>query len=373
VLHIVDTLAVGGAQSILKEYFESRPADPNVHLYVLRASGEQTRIVHANVHVNPSRLRFSMAPLLELRRLVRREGIEVLHCHLFRAQVFGFLLKALFFPRIGLVFHEHGRVVGREGESAAEAFTFRWFLRTATPRVDWFVCISEHTRSKLLDLTGDAARRSSVVGNPIAIRPIGDALERDAVRDALGLAPDAFVLGFASRLIERKGWRDLLEATASLRDLSLFALLAGDGEDREQVESAIRQLGLASRTRLLGRIDWMPRFYRSLDCFVMPSRWEPHGLAHLEAQSFGVPIVVSDVPGLSATVHAEIDAILFKAGDPRDLADCIRRVAQDSALRARLAVAGPRNAGRYTMDGFASQLEQIHAAVRSRTAAPDAV
>lgn len=118
VLHLVDSLGLGGTQTILKDYFESRSGDRTVHLYALRKVPRQTVIAHSNVQVNSSASRFSIAPLFHLRRLVRERGIGILHCHLFRAQVFGFLLKALFFPRITLVFHEHGRAVGREGESA---------------------------------------------------------------------------------------------------------------------------------------------------------------------------------------------------------------------------------------------------------------
>ena len=167
VLHIVDSLAFGGAQSILKDYFESRPDEKTLHLYALRVAPRQVNISHPNVHVDPSSARLSMAPLLELRQMVGWEGIGVLHCHLFRSQVFGYILKTLFFPQVALVFHEHGRVVGREGESALEALMFRLFLRLAWRRVDWFICISDYTRSRLLQLVEGARRRASVVANPI--------------------------------------------------------------------------------------------------------------------------------------------------------------------------------------------------------------
>jgi glycosyltransferase involved in cell wall biosynthesis len=364
VLHVVDTLAIGGAQTILRDYFESRPEDAGMFLYVLRASGEQTRIAHPGVRVNPSSRRFSMAPLNELRRFVVEHGIEVVHCHLFRAQVFGYLLRALYFPKLALIFHEHGRAVGREGESALEASMFKWFLRLAWRRVDWFICISEHTRASLIGLVPGASGRSSVVSNPIPVYPRdGRDLPREAARVELGIPDEAFVVGFASRLVERKGWRDLLEAMKLLQDLPVLCFIAGDGEDRRNAEAAIRDMALESRVRILGHIHWMPRFYRSLDCFVMPSRWEPHGLAHLEAQSFGIPVIVSDVPGLSATVHASLDALLFPQQDTQRLAAHIRTLATDPALRAKLAAAGRANAASYTMASFSERLANIHAAV----------
>jgi glycosyltransferase involved in cell wall biosynthesis len=71
-------------------------------------------------------------------------------------------------------------------------------------------------------------------------------------------------------------------------------------------------------------------------------------------------VVVSDVPGLNATVHAERDALLFKAGDPLALADQVARIAADIALRTRLVEAGRANAAAYTMASFAAGLEQVY-------------
>lgn len=363
ILHAIDSLAVGGAQTILRDYFAAHAGDAALHLYGLRTVPRQMQIEHPNVAVNGSPLRFSLLPLLELRRIVQRNGIGVLHCHLFRAQVFGFLLKRLFFPRITLVFHEHGRVVGREGESSFEEAMFRLFLRVAWRHVDRFICISEHTSSRLLKLIPGAAPTTIVVSNPIPVYPQeGLSVDRVALRRAHGVPKDAFVVGFAARLIERKGWREFLEAMAIVaRRRSVYFLLAGDGEDRARVEARIREPDLARHGRMLGRIEWMEAFYECLDCFVMPSHWEPHGLAHLEAQGFGVPTIVSRVPGLESTVHSEVDSLLFEGGNVAELAACIERLAGDKALRSKLAEGGRANSERFSMDAFASTLDKIYA------------
>jgi L-malate glycosyltransferase len=363
VLHVVDSLDVGGTQTILKGFFESRIDDLAVHLYVMRAFTKQMEIAHSNVGMSRSSLRFSMAPLLDLRRIVRERAIGILHCHLFRAQVFGFLLKTLFFPRITLIFHEHGRVVGQEGESGLEALMFRCFLRVAWRRVDHFICNSDHTRTCLLQVIPGAERNTTVVANPILLDPRkGETQDREAIRRGQAIPDGAFVVGFASRLVERKGWGDFVDAVALLAPtLPVYFLLAGDGEDRDKAVARIRELDLEGRGRMLGLIDWMNRFYGCLDCFVMPSHWEPHGLSHLEAQAFGVPVVVSSVPGLRSTVAGDFDALLFKPGDASSLADCIRRLAEDPAMRERLIAGGLANSARYTMNAFAASLDEIYA------------
>lgn len=363
VLHLVDSLGLGGVQTILKEYFAARPTDPDVFLYALRTVPREIAVEHPNLRTHGSSTRFSLAPLSDLRRIVDDENIMVLHCHLFRAQVFGYLLKCLYFPTIKLVFHEHGRAVGREGESGVEALLFRAFLRIASGRVDRFICISEITRTRLLALAPGAEHKATVVANPIPFYPGRDhLLDRKALRKLRGVPQDAFVVGFASRLVERKGWSDFLGAMALLAPgLPIHFLLAGDGEDRARAQARILELGLQDRGTMLGHIDWMPDFFTILDCFVMPSHWEPHGLAHLEAQSFRLPVVVSRVPGLSSTVHADVDALVFDAGDPRGLADCVHRLAVDLALRERLVVGGVANAKRYSRENFDASIAGVYA------------
>jgi glycosyltransferase involved in cell wall biosynthesis len=367
VLHAVDSLGLGGTQSILKQYFEAHREDRRLHLYALRCLPQQVRIDHPNVLVHARSRRFSLRPLFELRTILSERSVGILHCHLFRSQVFGYLAKLLFAPHLALIFHEHGRAVGREGESGLEAFLFRCFLRIAWRRVERFVCISELTRTRLLQLIPGARDRTTVVANPIPVWPHdAPADTRVEARASLEIPDGSFVVGFASRLVERKGWADFLAAIALLAPRSpIYFLLAGDGEDRVKVEARVAELGIADRGRVLGHVDWMQRFYSALDCFVMPSHWEPHGLAHLEAQSFGVPVIVSRVPGLESTVHADVDALLFKVGDVEDLAECITRLSQDTSLRIGLASAGLANAAHYSMDAFSASLDTLYVTAKS--------
>lgn len=98
VLNIIDSLEVGGAQFFAKWIFEARLDKRDVFLYALRLTSSRVSINHPNVLMDPCARRFSLEPLSRLRRLIRKEGIEVLHCQLFRSQVFGWVLKRLFFP-----------------------------------------------------------------------------------------------------------------------------------------------------------------------------------------------------------------------------------------------------------------------------------
>lgn len=111
-------------------------------------------------------------------------------------------------------------------------------------------------------------------------------------------------LGFAGRLVDKKGVPVLLQAVKRLREQGVdFTLtVAGDGPAEKPLKRLTRCLCLSERVVFLGEVTDMPNFYRSIDVLVMPSLEEPFGLTSVEAATHGVPVIVSRVDGLVGTI-----------------------------------------------------------------------
>ncbi|MFB3787343.1 MAG: glycosyltransferase family 4 protein [bacterium] len=91
--------------------------------------------------------------------------------------------------------------------------------------------------------------------------------------------------------------------------------------------------------------DELPRLYQQMDIVAVPSTWiEPFGITAPEAMASGLPVVASRIGGLQQTVEHEKTGILVEPGDPQALAEALRRLIQDPALRARLGQAGRERA-----------------------------
>jgi glycosyltransferase involved in cell wall biosynthesis len=156
---------------------------------------------------------------------------------------------------------------------------------------------------------------------------------------ALPFAEGDFVVGFAGRIVEEKGWRVLVEALKGLPDGVRLAV-AGEGPDTGELEAA-----LPGRVHLAGLLpkDELWGFYAAIDCLVVPSlsrpRWkEQLGQTVLDGLATGVPVVASASGGLPDAVG---DAgILVPEGDAGALAGALQRLRDDRALRERLADAG---------------------------------
>lgn len=359
VLHLIDSLSAGGAQTSLQALMESGQA-PNHYLVALRQTPDAIPIRKARLYICESGSRFSVRPLFLIRRVIGAHKIQLLHCHLLRSQVLGLFLRQYFFRDLKLVFQEHGQILGSNQDRAAENFVYRAFIRFAASRVDHFVVSSQAARDALVAAAPAIKHKHSLVLAPI--RELTEARgSNSSLRSTLGIRRETFVVGFAGRLIEAKGWRDLVEATSRLRpQRDVFLLLAGEGPDRARMLDLLSQGALADRHRWLGFQQDMRRFFDALDCVVVPSHREAQGLVQIEAQACGIPVVAANVPGMRETLVNEENALLFEVQNATEMAQQINRLIEDRQLRERLVTAGRLNARRFSAAEFAQRLEEVY-------------
>ncbi len=186
-------------------------------------------------------------------------------------------------------------------------------------------------------------RRTQVISNFTRFTP-----KTPASRADLGVPDGAFLISAAGRFVRRKGFHTLIEAVAKTAGAHL--VLAGEGEERDNLESLARSSGVADRVRFLGwQADPGP-FVAASDVFVMPSTHEPLGNVILEAWALGVPVVSSRSEGPLWMMKDGEDGLLFPIEDAAALAGCLTRLRDDPALRAAIA-----EGGRHTLDARFSE------------------
>jgi len=114
---------------------------------------------------------------------------------------------------------------------------------------------------------------------------------------------------------------DVVEIFAKVREkMPAKLVLIGDGPDRGAVEFLVRKKRLQKDVLFLGKLD---RIYEKLglaDLFLLPSQLESFGLAALEAMACEVPVIASDVGGLTEVVEHGVDGYLIDPGDVEDAA-----------------------------------------------------
>lgn len=176
-----------------------------------------------------------------------------------------------------------------------------WIQRKALERSSAVLCVSRDTRARTLAAIGIEPERLTVLPNTVRMAyRIGD---REKARARFGLDHRRALLTVARLDVNDcyKGHLDVVDALPALlaRDSDLVYLVAGEGNDRERLESYVAAKGLSAWVRFMGYVppDDLPDLYRAADVFVMPSTGEGFGIAYLEAMSCGTPAVGLAVGG----------------------------------------------------------------------------
>ena len=335
VCELITELAPAGAERCVYEL--ARRLDParfEVHVAALRggAVAEKLREAGLGVHVIGLRGKWDLPRLVRLPRLLRRIAPDLLHTHLFHADLAGR-------PAARLAGVPHVVHTVHVVELRFRPWRFAW-ARLAAGLCERIVCVSQAVRDQHARRTGLPASGYEVIPNGIdAARYARDEAARSRLRRRWGVGPDEPLAAFVGRLHEQKGVDTLLAAMDLLteRGEGLPLVIAGDGPQRGLVEAsaAVR----SGRARFLGRVDDVPAVLSAADLLAMPSRWEGLPLTAVEAMAAGLPVVAARAPGLTEVVTAEV-GLLVEPDDPSALAAAMLRLARDAELRARLGETG---------------------------------
>jgi glycosyltransferase involved in cell wall biosynthesis len=193
-----------------------------------------------------------------------------------------------------------------------------------------------------------------------------DVARSGAIRARLGVAPQAFLVLAFGRLVEKKGFRYLIEAMTRVPGAQL--VIAGEGDLRGELQTLARELG--APVSFCGALDRaaMAAALASADVAVVPSVVDRAGNvdglpnALLEALAAGRPIVASRVAGIPDVIAHEGNGLLVPEKDAGALAEALQRLAAEPATRARLSAAARETAvTRLSWDAAARAFEDSYA------------
>lgn len=282
--------------------------------------------------------------------LIQRLAPDVVHSHGYRTDVVnGGVIRRL---GVATVATAHGFTAGDWKNRLYE-----YLQRRALRRFDAVIVVSQPLWDTLVRSGVDAAHVQLV---PNAWTDVGDTLDRPAARAALGLAAEAFVIGWVGRLSREKGLDVLVDALPAIVDLPLTLCVIGTGSERPAVEARARELGVASQVHWAGLVAEAERYFKAFDAFVLSSRTEGTPMALLGALAAEVPVVATRVGGVPAVV-GETQAWLVDSERPSELALAIRRLHDDpQGARSRARAAKERLLAGFGPDAWLDRHDQVY-------------
>jgi glycosyltransferase involved in cell wall biosynthesis len=262
------------------------------------------------------------AQYVAVRRAVRAFRPDVVHAHWAIPQA---LVAVLAAPGVPIVVTTHGGDV--YALRAAPLVALKRWVFSRSARV---TTVNGEMRERLTEW-GVPEARSSVIPMGVDLAP---AL---AARGRVERRPGRVVA--VGRLVEKKGFGNLLEALRGIDDLPWELVVVGDGPWRERLERQaaglpVTFLGQRGKTEVLETLA-------SATAVALPSVAAANGdqeglpVTLLEAAAVGAAIVASDLPGIRDVVEQDVSGVLVTPGDVQELRAGLRRALTDADARAR--------------------------------------
>jgi len=362
VLHVTEDLGIGGLQSFIVEL--CRKADSSRFrmsvLCLIEYDPHYREMLGAcgvHVYLISKRGKFDLAFFFRVASLLRTQQVNILHAHggcFFYAAIFRLLAGI---P--SLIFTAHGMPILHGLQQRCEEFVSCLVARRL---VAVSLEIAEDFTSRLAFFT----KKVIVILNGVDTGRFTRTCKRDeivAARKRFGIPPERPLVGSVGRLEQEKNYSLLISSVADLatRGVDVHLALVGQGTLEWELREHAESLGIADRVSFLGMQYDLPLIYRMLDLFVLSSFTEGTSLSLLEAQSCGIPAVVTNVGGNPEIVADGKNGLLFSSGDQQALTLALERLFRD---RRRLETMGAEAARlvaeRFSMEAIVGDYQSLY-------------
>lgn len=198
--------------------------------------------------------------------------------------------------------------------------------------------VSDYVRNLLIE-RGAKADYIATIYSPI---PLPAPVKNSTLRAELGIPETATIVGCVAVMREKKGHKTLIQAMRPLLARpDVYLVLVGNGEPLlEQLKQYVMDLGLQDKIIFTGRRNDIPNVLAGFDLFALATEQEASGTVYVEASAAGLPVIGTDVGGVTEMFQDGISGILIPPNDVAALTAALTKLVDDSELRQKMGLAG---------------------------------
>jgi glycosyltransferase involved in cell wall biosynthesis len=324
ILHVIDSLAVGGAERVLVELANQAARDGHrVSVCITRSDTTLAASLDSEIDllVLGRQRRFDFSAMQRFARFVRQHCIDLIQAHGRSTLSFLTTLKTLRMVRVPVIFLDHHGI----NVDTSIPWWFRWWGKYW---VSHYVGVCQDL-GEWARTAGLAPEKISVIENGIDLFNLRQAIPLD-IRKDLQIPPDLLIGIVVGGLRYEKGTDFLIEAIAqSTRVRDAVILVVGGDRDPEYARKCRKQaasLGLSNHLLFLGQRLDVHNLLRGADFAVIPSRSEACNLVFIEYLASALPFVSTLAGGIAVQAAAQGLAEFVSTDDPGSFAAALDRL-----------------------------------------------
>lgn len=344
ILHTIDTTGPGGAETVFIDLATRLPEDKYRSVVVIRGKGWVYDELHRR-GVTPILLdakgSFNWSYLSGLRKLIKKERIDLVHSHLLGSNVYCSLAGLITGTPVISTFHG---VVDISENERLKGLKFK-AINLGSRRV---IAVSEGLREEIICRTSIKAKKIEIVYNGIH-SPEFQRRPSNSLREKYNWSDRDFIIGSLGNIRPAKGYNILLDAAALLtkQGQSYRFVIAGQPDKKGLYETLLKQrkiLGLEEHVKFLGFLDDPAEFLANLDLFLSSSISEGLPLSAIQAMAAQLPLLATRCGGYEELVTDRVNGWLVDVDSPVAIADAVGLLASKPEMKAELAKKAKKHA-----------------------------
>ena len=334
--------SIGGAQIHIKDMAVALQEDGHEVIVGVGSEGAFTSLLVKNNirYIMIASLVRAISPMNDLKAVknildtLKSIQPDLLTLHSSKAGILGRVAAKI--TKTPVIFTAHGWAF-TEGVSPKKQWLYRQIERLGVLLADRVITVSKYDKNLAIKYH---------VGKDNTLYAIHNGMQDIASALMATFENDISVITMVARFQSPKNHKMLLEALATLKTLAWRVQFIGeDGGLMQEVKDFGIELGIDERISYLGHREDIEILLKKSDIFVLTSRWEGFPLTILEAMRAGLPVIASDVGGVSEAVLDKETGFLVRDSD--DLKEALQKTLSSQTLRGSLGEAGRKRYEQY--------------------------
>ncbi|OGS44976.1 MAG: hypothetical protein A2539_04685 [Elusimicrobia bacterium RIFOXYD2_FULL_34_15] len=341
IFHLITSLNIGGTEQYLLTILTNLKDKYDFSVGYLKENGEIGKEIE-NLKIPVKKFSF-----FELIKYLKENKINIIHTHLYRANIVGRIAgKIAGTPTI---------ISSQRSIDGWKKFYHVWLDTITSKSCNLIIANSEYAKNILIIRENISENKIKVVYNGI---PTGN---------ISGVQHPPFninnpIIGYIGRLHNEKGVYLIPEIAKIVieKNPKIKFFIVGDGHEMNSLKLKIEKYKLNNSVEFHGWDRILGNIYHKIDILLLPSEEESLPQAALEAMSFGIPVIASDVGGVSELVEDEKTGLLIKNRAPEEFANKIISLTENNYIFSYYSGNSKEKAHNFTIEIMINSIDNIY-------------